>query len=104
MSWGSGINSAGRSVGYLIEAKCDHPGCHEEIDRGVSFACGGMHDEDEYSCDKYFCEEHRSNYVALCENQRPGYCVQVCDECAKMLLESGDFIEDEIEGAIVRKK
>jgi hypothetical protein len=68
MGWGYGHNNEGREIGYNVEAKCDEPGCHKDIDRGLSYACGGMHDGDEFGCGKYFCSEHL--YIAktqLCE-------------------------------------
>ena len=59
MGWGDcGTDSQGRPIGYLFEATCDHPGCNAEIDRGLDYACGGMHGEDTYSCEKYFCGKH----------------------------------------------
>lgn len=81
MGWANcGKDSQGRPIGYAFEATCDHPGCDAKIDRGLSYACGGMHGEDELSCEKYFCEIHRSEWV----RKRGGQIVQVCKEC-------GDF-------------
>lgn len=57
MGWGSGTNKQGRSVGYNIAATCDEDGCDEQIDRGLAFVCGGMHDGDEHGCGGYFCHE-----------------------------------------------
>ena len=48
-----------RFAGYGVPAICEHPDCNEKIDRGMSFACGGMPYEDN-SCDRYFCEKHLS--------------------------------------------
>ena len=31
----------GRDQGYGVPAKCDHPGCDADIDRGIAYACGG---------------------------------------------------------------
>ena len=59
MGWGDcGTDSKGRPIGYVFEATCDHPGCNAEIDRGLSFACGGMHGELELGCEGYFCPKH----------------------------------------------
>ena len=44
--------------GYGVPAICVHPDCNEEIDREVSFACGGE-PFSEFGCDRYFCEKHR---------------------------------------------
>ena len=58
MGWAHGINAEGREVGYGVQATCDQEGCTAEIDRGLSFACGGMHDGGEHGCGKYFCVDH----------------------------------------------
>lgn len=63
MGWGSGEDRKGRPIGYNEPARCDHAGCLAEIDRGLSYACGGMHgDETAYGepicCEDYFCEKH----------------------------------------------
>lgn len=58
MGWADcGTDSRGRPIGYAFEATCDEPGCEEKIDRGLSYACGGMHGEDS-SCEEYFCPAH----------------------------------------------
>lgn len=59
MGWSYGTNAQGREVGYGVEAECDHPDCHEEIDRGLAYVCGGMHDGGEDGCGGYFCGSHR---------------------------------------------
>jgi hypothetical protein len=59
MGWSScGEDDRGRPIGYGHEGTCDHPGCEAKIDRGLSYACGGMHGHSEWSCDAYFCGEH----------------------------------------------
>lgn len=72
MGWGNcGTDSKGRSIGYVHAATCDHPGCSARIDRGLAYACGGMHgneclggdDQIDWSamvepCDGYFCGKH----------------------------------------------
>jgi hypothetical protein len=59
MGWADcGTDRNGRPIGYAFEATCDEEGCEEEIDRGLGHACGGMHGEDEYSCERYFCGKH----------------------------------------------
>jgi len=59
MGWGhGGTDSRGREIGYSISATCDHPGCTEEIHRGLEYACGGIHGEDVNSCEGYFCYQH----------------------------------------------
>lgn len=68
MGWGNcGTDSKGRPIGYCHAARCDHPGCWAKIDRGLSYACGGMHGAGEHvgddlfndwTCEGYFCESH----------------------------------------------
>lgn len=59
MGWADcGNDSKGRPIGYAFEAICDQPGCNTIIDRGLSYACGGMHGRNDFYCEKYFCEEH----------------------------------------------
>lgn len=65
MGWANcGTDSQGRAIGYAHEATCDHPGCDAKIHRGLAYACGIMHGEDEWSCEKYFCEKHKT-YVSF---------------------------------------
>ena len=59
MSWAYGIDKNGREIGYGVEANCDLLSCKKEIDRGLSFRCGGTHSlHNEYGCGNYFCSEH----------------------------------------------
>lgn len=76
MSWAYG-DYKGKPIGYAVEASCEHPGCEKKIDRGLSFVCGDMHGDDEYSCSGYFCEDHRRNWVPTGE----GHPFRVCDKC-----------------------
>lgn len=97
MGWANcGTDSTGRQIGYAHGATCDHEGCSERIDRGLAYVCGDMHGTDEVSCEKYFCHDHRQNYVLHDDRT-----LRVCDACAKALLESEDFTMNEDEGAIV---
>lgn len=66
----------GDDIGYGVPAKCEHPGCSKEIDRGIAHACGGTHGDTEISCDKYFCAEH----LVFC----PVSAMFVCEECAEI--------------------
>ena len=97
MGWGNcGLDSQGRAIGYAHSATCDHEGCDKEIDRGLSYACGDMHGETEYGCDKYFCSEHRDNFV---DDGHRGS--RVCNQCARELVDSGHWHYDEHEHAIM---
>lgn len=87
MGWAScGTDSKGRSIGYGFDATCDHPGCDAKIDRGLSYACGGMHGDGghlgDFGCEKYFCGDHR----------RCGEHDMLCYEC---LAEEEKYLADE---------
>ncbi len=78
MGWGDcGTDSNGRNIGYVFEALCDHNGCNEKIDRGLAYACGNMHGETEFGCEKYFCDEHLIHGL-----EEDG---QLCEECYGLL-------------------
>lgn len=106
MSWAYGIDRNGREIGYAIGATCDWPGCTEEIDRGLSYACGDEHDESEVGCAGYYCGKHRRGERRLvCVSSKGGYrYVSVCNDCAKppskrrkvalVFSEPGELIND----------
>lgn len=75
MGWGYGINNEGREIGYGVKATCDEDGCEEDIDRGVSYVCGGEHDGGEDGCGGYFCESH------LFHAMPPDGRRQLCNAC-----------------------
>lgn len=61
MSWSIGYDSYWqRDIGYGVPAECDHPKCHEEIDRGLSYVCGGEPYGGDRGCGLYFCGKHMS--------------------------------------------
>lgn len=66
--------------GYGVPAVCEHPKCNEEIDRGMSFACGGE-PFSELGCDRYFCGKHREWHDFNTGSGREGK--EVCARCAK---------------------
>lgn len=100
MGWGHcGEDSQGRPIGYAFAAVCDHPGCRRPIHRGLDYACGDMHGEDEISCERYFCHHHRSNVVQL-----DSKLYSVCDGCAQALLDSGEWAMDADAGLIRREE
>ena len=81
MGWANcGEDSKGRPIGYNHEGTCDHPGCGE----------------DTFSCEGYFCEDHHNNAVLWQESY-----FYICDQCAKLLLETGEWKLDEEENVIV---
>lgn len=98
MSWSHcGIDKQGRLIGYAHEGLCDHEGCTKTIDRGLSYSCGGMHGEDEHSCDKYFCPEHLEWTLDLGDEYK-----NVCEECMVRLTTSGDYLLN-VEDWVIRK-
>lgn len=57
-----------RWAGYGVPAYCDHPKCNEEIDRGVSYVCGGVNsDYEDRGCKLHFCSAHL-DHRQLCAN------------------------------------
>lgn len=83
MGWADcGTDSRGRPIGYAFEGKCDHGDCGKELCRGVDAACGGMHGEAEYSCEKYFCWDHLFFISIDCIAGTNG--VSICDECLQL--------------------
>jgi len=68
-----------RDVGYGVPAICDHPDCNKEIDRGLSYICGGDLYGGDTGCGLFFCENHLyipvgdgSNICSRCtENKDP---------------------------------
>lgn len=96
MGWGNcGEDSKGRPIGYCHEATCDHPRCDAKIHRGLAYACGGMHGQDEYSCEGYFCSAH----LTLTEigEDGDGRVISVCSECLQNLVKEGLLAPNEME-------
>lgn len=94
MSWSDcGTDSDGRPIGYGFEATCDHPGCNKKIDRGLAYACGGMHGNETWpvtsvrSCEGYFCYDHRT---MVWPDGEDGDGILVCLACAKEIEERVD--------------
>lgn len=86
MGWANcGEDSLGRPIGYAHGATCDHKDektgkrCRARIDRGLAYACGGMHGADEFSCEGYFCARH----LFCPENEEaPGMLCKTCCDAA----------------------
>ncbi len=53
MGWSIG-SDGDRDIGYGVPAECDHPDCTAEIDRGLSYVCGGDPYGGEYGCGLFF--------------------------------------------------
>lgn len=61
MGWSIGYDSKWkRDIGYGVPAWCDHPGCIEEIYRGLSHVCGGEPYGGERGCGLYSGESRSS--------------------------------------------
>lgn len=84
MGWANcGDDTTGRPIGYAYDATCDHPGCDEEIHRGLSYVCGGdMHGDTELGCEKYFCPSHVTMTRVADDDTWAG----VCAECRAIFL------------------
>lgn len=68
MSWSIGYDENWkRDIGYGVPAYCDHPSCNEEINRGLSYVCGGDPYGGDTGCGLYFCGDHRLP-GSLCAN------------------------------------
>lgn len=100
MGWANcGEDSKGRPIGYAFAATCDHPGCLVKIHRGLSYACGGMHGEGEFSCEGYFCEAHLY-MTGLDFDTRDDHqlCAACNEQLQKLMRESPEsFSEQELE-------
>jgi len=75
MSWAVGFDKNwNRDIGYGVPAECDHPDCHNKIDRGLAYVCGGEPYGGENGCGLYFCEDHLiyAGDAAVCERCAAG--------------------------------
>lgn len=78
MGWSIGFDKNwNRDIGYGVPAYCDAPGCMKEIDRGLSFVCGGEPYGGEYGCGLYFCLAH----LWMPSGRRD--CSQLCRRCSR---------------------
>jgi hypothetical protein len=59
MGWSIGYDPAWkRDIGYGVPAYCDYPDCDQDIDRGLSYVCGGEPYGGDCGCGLYFCDGH----------------------------------------------
>jgi hypothetical protein len=76
MGWSIGFDTVwNRDIGYGVPATCDHHGCGANIDRGISYVCGGEPYGGEHGCGLYFCEVHRQVAGQSRHN------VELCSRC-----------------------
>lgn len=77
MGWSVGYDFTWkRDIGYGVPAYCDHPGCMKEIDRGLSYVCGGEPWGGEFGCGLFFCEHHMFLFVG-----GKAHAKQLCGRC-----------------------
>ncbi len=78
MGWSIGYDDNWRrDIGYGVPALCDRPKCSQEIDRGLSYVCGGDVQGGEHGCGLFFCKDHLSITV------RKKHLVQLCSRCRR---------------------
>ena len=86
MGWSIGYDSNwNRDIGYGVPAYCDHPECDKEINRGLSFVCGGEPYGGEHGCGLFFCNEH------LAYNYDPSRLFNEPFRCERCLMEEDPF-------------
>lgn len=80
MGWSIGYDEDWkRDIGYGVPAVCDHPDCNEEINRGLSYVCGGDAYGGSRGCGLYFCEKHLIQHFKL---------PQLCERCSPRVKKS----------------
>ena len=73
MGWAVGFDENWkRDIGYGVPAYCDRPGCNTEINRGLSYVCGGEPYGGDNGCGLYFCSKHLHGI--------PGFCVRCVEK------------------------
>jgi hypothetical protein len=87
MGWEIGYEpERDRDVGYGVPAECDHPDCHERIDRGLYYVCGGQPYGEPHGCGLFFCDEHMSyedrTEPRCADQESETIIVQLCERCA----------------------
>lgn len=101
MGWADcGTDSTGRPIGYGVSAECDAEGCHEKIDRGLYYVCGDMHGSDEYSCERYFCENHKRHWA---QSRHHTFPRTICEDCFNKLCNDLNWFYDEFDGVVIEK-
>jgi len=79
MSWSIGFDDRwSRWIGYGVPAYCDYPRCGAEIDRGLSFVCGGEPFGGDDGCGLFFCEQHLQFHTF-----RNGVSGAFCSRCCR---------------------
>lgn len=86
MGWSIGFDSNwNRDIGYGVPAECDHPDCDAQIDRGLSYVCGGQPYGEPHGCGLFFCDAHLFMKTVPGEPNIDGAedeeTVQLCERC-----------------------
>jgi hypothetical protein len=87
MGWSIGFDSNwNRDIGYGVPAECDHPDCTEQIDRGLSYVCGGNPYGEPHGCGLFFCDKHLSYKTVPSERDiddggEDEEFAQLCERC-----------------------
>lgn len=92
MSWAVGEDLARkRHIGYGVPAICDHPGCDEQIDRGLEHRCGDLHEE--HGCALYFCGYHLYYVFDDEGDDHPDYTGSYCERCCDLTRDDVPYAE-----------
>jgi len=92
MGWSIGFDSTwNRDIGYGVPARCDHPGCDAEIDRGLAYVCGSQPYGGDYGCGLYFCSKHRRTAGDKRDN------AELCSRCYRSAADPFDKTPDTAE-------
>jgi len=83
MGWSIGFDTNwNRDIGYGVPAICDQPKCDEQIDRGLSYVCGGEQPfGGDSGCGLYFCSKHLYSHTF-----RNGDDGEFCKRCIRHRL------------------
>ena len=82
MGWSIGYDTNWkRDVGYGVPATCDFPCCGAEIDRGLSYVCGGEPYGGGHGCGLYFCTKHLTYRQKSAHRKHSQDLEQVCLGC-----------------------
>ncbi len=84
MGWAVGYDTNWkRDIGYGVPSLCDYPGCNAEINRGLSYLCGGPEPNygEPHGCGLFFCSEHKHPRPVNATDE-DGDWADICDRCA----------------------
>lgn len=80
MSWAHGIDAKGRDVGYAVFDICNQRGCDVEINRGISYRCGGTTNlHEDFGCGDFVCVDD----LFYVDGAKDSLCRSCADEWEK---------------------